>query len=259
MKRYAIIVAGGKGLRMNTGLPKQFIPINGKPVLMYTLEAFFRYDKNIDLIVVLPVSQQQYWRSICRQYKFVLPHKIADGGETRFHSVQNGLRQVPDVEESLIAVHDGVRPFVSRETISEAFKRAKKCGSAVPVIDSVDSVRQLTGEGGVALDRSTLKMVQTPQVFKNDILKKAYLQRYISSFTDDASVVEKCGYLISLTKGNRENIKITTSFDLCIAEALKSPQNTKAWNKIRRGNFEPSRYRAFKPFIFKQKFGLRKK
>jgi 2-C-methyl-D-erythritol 4-phosphate cytidylyltransferase len=219
MKKYAIIVAGGKGLRMNAELPKQFIPINGKPLLMLTLEAFFHYDNEIKVILVLPVPQQEYWHTICQQYGFTLLHQIANGGETRFHSVKNGLTLIPDAEESLIAIHDGVRPFVSQKTISEAFKCAEKYGSAVPTIDPVDSVRKLTDTGSIALDRTTLKMVQTPQVFKNSILKEAYLQEYTPSFTDDASVVEKCGHSIMLTEGNRENIKITTPFDLCIAEA----------------------------------------
>ena len=227
MKKYAIIVAGGKGLRMNTELPKQFIPINGKPLLMYTLEAFFRYDNELELILVLPVAQQEYWHTICKQYGFSVSHRIADGGETRFHSVKNGLMLIPDAEESLVAIHDGVRPFVSQKTISEAFKCAEKYGSAVPAINPVDSVRQLTGVGAglapalnTALDRTTLKMIQTPQIFKNSILKEAYLQEYTPSFTDDASVVEKCGHPIILTEGNRENIKITTPLDLQIAKIL---------------------------------------
>ncbi len=224
MKKYAIIVAGGKGLRMNAELPKQFIPVNGKPILMLTLEAFASYDNEIELILVLPVSQQEYWHKICKQYKFALPHRIADGGDTRFHSVKNGLELVPDTIESLIAVHDGVRPFVNINTIVVAFSCAEANGTAIPVTDPVDSVRELTDSGSVAVDRTKLKMVQTPQVFKNSILKKAYLQQYTSFFTDDASVVEKCGYPIMLTEGNRENIKITTPFDLLIAEALVNSQ-----------------------------------
>ena len=220
MKKYAIIVAGGKGLRMNAELPKQFIPVNGKPLLMYTLEAFFRYDSEIELILVLPAAQQEYWHSICRQYEFSLSHKIVDGGETRFHSVRNGLALVPDAPESLVAVHDGVRPFVSQKTISEAFDCAEKYGTAVPTIDPVDSVRMVTGASNTAADRTKLKMVQTPQIFKSEILKKAYIQEYTDSFTDDASVVEKCNYPITLTQGNRENIKITTPYDVLVAEAL---------------------------------------
>ncbi len=220
IKKYAIIVAGGKGLRMNAELPKQFIPVNGKPLLMLTMKAFFDYDNDIELILVLPDSQQEYWQSLCRQYEFTLAHTIANGGETRFHSVQNGLKLVPDAAESLVAIHDGVRPFVSRQTISKAFDCAGEYGSAIPAIDPVDSVRCLTTTGSEALDRTKLKMVQTPQIFKTSILKKAYLQPFSPSFTDDASVVEKCGHPICLTEGNRENIKITTPFDLLVAEAL---------------------------------------
>ena len=210
---------------MNAELPKQFIPVNGKPLLMYTLEAFYNYDNKIELILVLPVSHQAYWHSLCSEYKFTLFHKIADGGETRFHSVKNGLMLIPNTEESLVAIHDGVRPFASRETIFEAFDCAEKQGAAVPAVDSVDSVRQLANNGSTALDRTRLKMVQTPQVFKNSILKEAYLQEYSPAFTDDASVVEKHGYSIVLTEGNRENIKITTPFDLLVAEVVVKTAN----------------------------------
>jgi len=220
MKKYAIIVAGGKGLRMGTEIPKQFIPINGKPLLMLTLDVFARYCKAIELILVLPVSQQKYWNSLCEQYNFVLPHKIADGGETRFHSVKNGLALISDTDDVLVAIHDGVRPFVSTDTIAAAFEAAEKYGAAVPVIDPVDSMRELTDKGSQTADRTKFKMVQTPQIFKNTILKKAYLQEYDPSFTDDASVVEKCGYPVALTEGNRENIKITTPYDVLVAEAL---------------------------------------
>jgi len=218
---------------MNAEQPKQFIPINGKPLLMLTLEAFFRYDNDIELILVLPVSQQEYWHSLCREYEFTLSHTIADGGETRFHSVKNGLMLVPDTAiDSLVAIHDGVRPFVSQQTIFEAFGCAEKFGSAVPAIDAVDSVRQLTDTGSDALDRTKLKMVQTPQVFKTGILKNAYLQAFSPSFTDDASVVEKYGHPIRLTEGNRENIKITTPFDLLVAEVLVCAANKKKTKKM---------------------------
>ena len=220
MRKYAIIVAGGKGVRMGMEIPKQFVPVGGRPLLMFTLEAFVRYDEAIELILVLPVSQQEYWRSICRQNHFTLPHKIAGGGETRFHSVKNGLALIPDTDDVLIAIHDGVRPFVSRDTISAAFDAAEKYGAAVPVIDPVDSMRELTNKGSKTVDRTKLKMVQTPQIFKSEIIKKAYHQEYIPSFTDDASVVEKCGYPVVLTEGNRENIKITTPYDVLVAEAL---------------------------------------
>lgn len=220
MKKYAIIVAGGKGLRMNAELPKQFIPVNGTPVLMLTINAFYRYDKQIDIILVLPASQQAYWTTLCRQYAFSVPHRIANGGETRFHSVKNGLALIPDEEDALVAVHDGVRPFVSKKTIAEAFECAANYETAVPVVDPVDSVREVTENRNKAIDREKLKLVQTPQVFKNQVLKKAYFQKYCECFTDDAGVVESIGYQIMLTEGNRENIKITTPFDLILAEAI---------------------------------------
>jgi 2-C-methyl-D-erythritol 4-phosphate cytidylyltransferase len=219
MKKYAIIVAGGKGLRMNAELPKQFIPVGGKPVLMWTIEAFYQYNKTIEVILVLPVSHQEYWETLCRQYNFELPYIIADGGESRFHSVRSGLEKIDD-EEALVAVHDGVRPFAGKKTIADAFACAQKYDTAVPVIELTDSVRKVDESGNRAVDRDSLKLVQTPQVFKSTVLKNAYCQPYCPEFTDDASVVEKTGLQIMLTEGNKENIKITTPFDLKIAEIL---------------------------------------
>ena len=213
MRKFIIIVAGGKGLRMGTDIPKQFLPIGGKPVLMHTLEAFYRYDKNITMIVVLPESQQAYWNELCHNHHFVLPHKVACGGETRFHSVKNGLPLVDD-ENGLVGVHDGVRPFVSPEVIDNCYNSAMKFGSIVPVIDVVETVRKIDGnaEGGsVTVDRNLYKLVQTPQVFRHEILDEAYRKPYENAFTDDASVVEACGHSIHLVPGNRENIKITVS------------------------------------------------
>lgn len=222
MKKYAIIVAGGKGLRMNTEMPKQFIPVKGKPLLMRTIEAFVRYDEAIQIVLALPAAQMDYWNNLCKEYSFALASriKVAKGGETRFHSVNNALAVVPDGEEALVAVHDGVRPFVSTETIAAAFDQAARSGAAVPVIDAVDSIRQLTENGSVAKDRSAFKLVQTPQVFLTSVLKSAYKQEFSLLFTDDASVVEADGHPIVLTPGNRENMKITTPFDLKVAEVL---------------------------------------
>ncbi len=222
MKKYVIIVAGGKGLRMGGEVPKQFLPIKGKPVLMRTVEAFYQTDVRTGIILVLPKEQQDYWKKLCCQYEFHIPYTLADGGCTRFHSVQNGLKAVPDEEtDALIAVHDGVRPFVSPQVIQACFDEAARWGAVVPVLDMVDSVRQLSEDGGsIAVDRSRLKLVQTPQTFRNDILKKAYSQAFTELFTDDASVVEASGVSVALVVGNRENIKITTPFDLKIAEAL---------------------------------------
>lgn len=216
--KYALIVAGGKGLRMGTELPKQFLPIGGKPVLMRTLEAFYAYNSEIQLILVLPHSQQDYWKQLCREYHFSLPHTIADGGETRFHSVKNGLALVNT--SGLVGVHDGVRPFVSQEVISRCYDLAAEKRAVIPVIDVVETVRHLEGEGSVTVNRDDYKLVQTPQVFDAELLKQAYSQSYTPHFTDDASVVEAFGVPVVLTAGNRENIKITTPFDLKIATAL---------------------------------------
>lgn len=218
MKKYAIIVAGGKGLRMGTEVPKQFLPIGGKPVLMRTLEAFHAYDAAMDLIVVLPVDQQAYWDRLCHDQGFAVPHRVADGGATRFHSVRNGLALVGD--DGLVAVHDGVRPFVAREVIEACFREADLRGAVVPVTDVVETVRRVTPEGSVTVNRVDYKLVQTPQVFRTALLKSAYRQPYSERFTDDASVVEAMGVSVALVLGNRENIKITTPFDIRVAEAL---------------------------------------
>ena len=219
MKRYAIIVAGGKGLRMGGELPKQFIPIEGRPVLMRTLDTFHACDESIQIILVLPRDHQDYWRELCAQYQFAVPHRIADGGAIRFHSVQNGLSLV-DAPEALVAVHDGVRPFVSHEVISRCYAEAEAHGAVVPVIPVVETVRQLTGEGSVTVDRNAYRLVQTPQTFRATLLRRAYEQPYTDAFTDDASVVEALGEAVTLVDGNRENIKLTTPFDLIVAKAL---------------------------------------
>lgn len=219
MDKYIVIVAGGKGLRMGGDIPKQFIPVKGKPVLMRTLEAFYAYDNDIKIILVLPVAQQGYWKNLCVQYGFNLPYRIADGGETRFHSVRNGLALVET--DGLVGVHDGVRPFVSKEVIAACYDTAKDKQAVIPVIDIVETVRHLLdGDSSETVSRDRYKLVQTPQVFSVSLLKRAYAQEYVPSFTDDASVVEALGHPVFLVKGNRENIKLTTPFDLKIAEAL---------------------------------------
>ena len=215
---YALIVAGGKGLRMGTDIPKQFLPIGGKPVLMRTLEAFYAYNQAMQLIVVLPHSQQAYWARLCEEYHFPLPHRVADGGETRFHSVRNGLAWVET--PGRVGVHDGVRPFVSPEVIARCYALASTKKAVVPVIPVVETVRRLANGGSLTVNREEYRLVQTPQVFDVELLKKAYGQPYAPAFTDDASVVEALGVPVALTEGNRENIKITTPFDLRVAEAL---------------------------------------
>ena len=218
MKKYIIIVAGGKGLRMGGDIPKQFLPVCGKPVLMRTLEAFHAYDASMRLILVLPVSQQAYWRQLCEEYQFELAHEIANGGETRFHSVKNGLALVE--EEGLVGVHDGVRPFVSQEVINRCYEEAASLKAVIPVIGVVETVRHLTEEGSETVPRDQYKLVQTPQVFDVTLLRRAYQQEYTDLFTDDASVVEALGEKVYLVEGNRENIKLTTPFDLKLAELL---------------------------------------
>ena len=218
MKKHVIIVAGGKGLRMGGEIPKQFLPIGGKPVLMRTIEAFYAYDASIHVILVLPISQQSYWKELCNIYQFELPHEIANGGETRFHSVKNGLALVGG--EGIVGVHDGVRPFVSQEVIARCYSEAEAKHAVIPVIGVVETVRRLDGEDSVTVPRDKYKLVQTPQVFNVALLQEAYNQGFTDMFTDDASVVEALGERVHLVEGNRENIKLTTPFDLKLAEML---------------------------------------
>ncbi len=221
MERYAILVAGGKGLRMGGDIPKQFLPIGGKPVLMRTIEVFRQAYPDIHIILVLPASQQEHWQQLCREYAFGVPFRIADGGETRFHSVSNGLKLVPDDAEGIVGVHDGVRPFVSVETIRRCYDEAVERGAVVPVVSVVETVRQIREDGtSVTVPRDAYKLVQTPQAFRVSLLKEAYRQPYIPAFTDDASVVEALGKPVHLVEGNRENIKITTPADIRFADGL---------------------------------------
>lgn len=220
MKKHIIIVAGGKGLRMGGDIPKQFVPIGGKPVLMRTLEAFYTYDPAMQLILVLPVSQQAYWMELCNTYGFTLPHVVANGGETRFHSVKNGLAKIEG--DGWVGVHDGVRPFVSTEVIARCYEQVREKQAVIPVVDVVETLRRLTGAGSETVPRSAYKLVQTPQVFDVNLLRRAYQQPYTDAFTDDASVVEALGEQVYLVEGNRENIKLTTPSDLKMAEFLCS-------------------------------------
>jgi 2-C-methyl-D-erythritol 4-phosphate cytidylyltransferase len=220
MKRFAVIVAGGSGSRMKSDIPKQFLEIAGLPVLMHTISVFKEFDPAMQIILVLPASQIDYWKGLCTKYEFNIPHEIVEGGSTRFHSVKNGLAMI--TEEGVIGIHDGVRPFVSIETLRNTYTTAKEKGNAVPVIDAFESVRQTLGSSNKALDRTTIKLVQTPQVFRSGQLKKAFTLPYTDEFTDDASVAEAAGFKINLVEGNRENIKITTPFDLKTGEMLLS-------------------------------------
>lgn len=218
---YLIIVAGGQGLRMGSCIPKQFLPLNGLPVLMRTIKRFREYDSNLKMILVLPKNQQEYWADLCKNYHFTTAHVVADGGETRFQSVKNGLSLVPDDADGVIGVHDGVRPFASIEVIRRCFDMAKEAKAVVPVAPIVETVRLLEPEGGShTVPRDDYRLVQTPQTFDIALLKAAYAQEYQPAFTDDASVVEAYGQQVTLVDGNRENIKITTPYDLKIARVL---------------------------------------
>lgn len=220
MDKYIVIVAGGKGERMGSSLPKQFLPLaTGKPVLMHTIEAFYRYDPRVRIILVLPAELENPWKALRVKHNFSVPHRLAAGGETRFHSVKNGLSLLNDAT-AVVGVHDGVRPFVAREVIARCYDEAEKYGAVVPVIPLHETLRRMENNGSRTVDRDSYRLVQTPQVFHNSLLQQAYRQPFSEGFTDDASVVEAMGVAIRLTEGNRENIKITTPFDLKIASAL---------------------------------------
>ncbi len=217
MADYVIIVAGGKGLRMGGEVPKQFLPVGGIPVLMRTLMQFRCYSADLKIVLVLPRAQQGYWQSLCQQHQFNIPYQLADGGRTRFHSVQNGLALIPDDERGVVGVHDGVRPFVSIDVIRRCFEAARSQQAVIPVVPVVETLRHVT-EGNVF--RDDYRLVQTPQTFDIQLLKAANRQPYRETFTDDASVVEAFGHEVAMVEGNRENIKITTPFDIRLAEVL---------------------------------------
>lgn len=218
-KHTILIVAGGRGTRMGGPQPKQFLELAGRPVLMHTLEAFDHWDASARLIVVLPEDQIDTWKRLCEAHVFGRIHRVVAGGETRFHSVRNGLGAV--ASDGLIAVHDGVRPLVAPSVIAACFAAAADGGAAVPVVPVVESVREVDADGGSRpVDRTRLRVVQTPQVFRADVLRAAYCLPYDPRFTDDASVVEASGVAVRLVPGNRENIKLTTPMDLLLAEQL---------------------------------------
>ncbi|SNU04217.1 2-C-methyl-D-erythritol 4-phosphate cytidylyltransferase [Prevotellaceae bacterium MN60] len=214
---YIIIVAGGKGLRMGGDIPKQFLPIGGKPVLMRTIERFRAYSNNLQIILVLPEAQQDYWKQLCKEYAFDVDYMLTNGGETRFHSVQHGLALIPDDAQGVVGVHDGVRPFPSIEVIKNCYETAREKKAVIPVVPVVETLRHIT-DG--TKPRNEYRLVQTPQCFDIQLLKAANRQPYNEGFTDDASVVEAFGFENTLVEGNRENIKITTPYDIVVAEAI---------------------------------------
>jgi 2-C-methyl-D-erythritol 4-phosphate cytidylyltransferase len=217
MEKIVLIVAGGKGNRMSSTIPKQFMVIAGLPILMHTIKKFWFFENTMRIIVVLPEEHIKYWKKLCREYRFKIKHTIRKGGETRYHSVKSGLRGIKS--GYLVAIHDGVRPLVSRNTIKRCFAKAAKTGAAIPVIDTGESIRFVEGSHNRTADRTKYKIVQTPQVFKSELLIKAFRKPFKDTFTDDAAVVENIGHAISLVEGNPENIKITGRLDMVVAEA----------------------------------------
>jgi 2-C-methyl-D-erythritol 4-phosphate cytidylyltransferase len=218
MNLYVVIVAGGSGKRMGADIPKQFLELAGRPVLMHTIERFKSFNHLIEIITVLPENQLRFWIDLQKKHSFTVPHTLVKGGSNRFFSVRNGLKfvNIP----GLVAIHDGVRPFVSIDTIKRCFDTAEKLGNAIPAISPTESLRILNEQGSLPVNRLHVKQIQTPQVFSAALIKKAYLQEYSPEFSDDATVLEKTGEKINLIEGNRENIKITNPEDLIISVAL---------------------------------------
>jgi len=216
LNKYVIITGGGSGSRMQQVLPKQFLEINGVPILFYSIAAFYKYDASIQIIITLPADYIDYWQNLILKKKFNINHQIVPGGKSRFESVKNGLNLVE--EDSLIAIHDAVRPFISAEVIATSFLDAAICKSAIPVIPIVDSLRKVTSAGNTAINRNEIFAIQTPQTFESSALKEAYTVPESPQFTDDASVFEKNKNQIHLITGNPENIKITSPSDLVLAE-----------------------------------------
>ncbi|MDY2703075.1 MAG: 2-C-methyl-D-erythritol 4-phosphate cytidylyltransferase [Prevotella sp.] len=220
-KDYIIIVAGGKGQRMGSSVPKQFLLLCGKPVLMHTIEAFHSYSTSLEIILVLPEEQQTHWKELCEEYGFTTPHTVVSGGSTRFESSRNGISVIPDDADGVVGIHDGVRPLVSAAVIDRCYESARENYAAIPVMPLTDTLR-FVGESGCGRNvlRSDYVIVQTPQVFDIALAKRAFSLPYKESFTDDASVVEDLGCQVSVVEGCRENIKLTTPFDMKVAEAI---------------------------------------
>ncbi len=223
-KTYIILVAGGKGGRMESETPKQFHLVNGRPLVMLTFDAFAAFYGKAEFLLVLPEMEIGRWKHLCVQYDFSVPHRIVDGGPTRYHSVKNALVYVND--KSLVLIHDAVRPLVSSETITACLRVAGIHGTAIPVVPVTSSLRGVENGISQSADRDKFRLVQTPQVFRAGILKKAYLQSYRNSFTDDASIVERMGQSLHLVDGNTDNIKVTRPGDLGYVEAVLSARHT---------------------------------
>ena len=222
MKLFAIITAGGIGTRMGSTLPKQFLKLNGKPVLMHTIQKFYDFSEEVNIILTLPESYLSLWETLCQTYNFNIKHTIVIGGATRFESIKNALKTILENGKALVAVHDGARPLVSKELISNCFNTAIECKTAVLVIKLTDTLREHNGK---TLQRENYRLAQTPQVFDLKLLQKAYQQPYSNLFTDDASVVESMGITTKEVEGEVNNIKITTPLDMYIAEKISKTTN----------------------------------
>jgi 2-C-methyl-D-erythritol 4-phosphate cytidylyltransferase len=223
MKKFALIVAGGSGSRMRNEIPKQFIELAGKPIIMHTIQKFKDFDPEFEIVVVLSENLLKNWRNLCEKYRFEIKHNIALGGETRFNSVKNGLNAIK--EDGIVFIHDAVRPLVSVQTLKNCLVSVCEKGNALPVVPVTESIRMIDGDENKAVARSNFFLVQTPQTFELKTIKSAYEQEFSDTFTDDASVFEKMGWKIELVDGNRENIKITFPEDLVIASALLTGNN----------------------------------
>jgi len=220
VEKSIIITAGGIGKRMGGSLPKQFLPIQGRPLLFYTIERFHQYDPNIEILLTLPEDWRSYWENLCKEFSFSIPHQVISGGKERYHSIKLALAHSTG---KLVGVHDGVRPFVSIETIARCYEKAQLDGSAVPVMPIKESLRKLNDElKSESVDRSAYRSVQTPQVFERNILVSAYERNFHDAITDDASLVEENGTTIYLVEGNEENIKVTTPLDLSFCEFISN-------------------------------------
>jgi len=218
MKKYAIVVAGGTGNRMQGNVPKQFMLLRGKPVMLYPIEAFYAYDPAIQIILVVHADYLEYWDELIRNFEIPVPVQIATGGKTRFDSVKSGLNLIEG--DGIVAIHDAARPLIDADFVSALFTAATEHGSAIPAIPLNDTIRKIDGDISLQLDRSTLRAIQTPQVFSVLQLKQAYQQPYQPVFTDDASVLQSAGFQIFLTEGRADNIKITLQQDIALAEVL---------------------------------------
>ena len=218
MNKSVIIVAAGTGSRMNASIPKQFIELDGKPILMHTILRFYEYDPGIKIILVLSENEIETWNNLVKKYSFLIKHAIVKGGEKRFHSVKNGLRTIN--EKCIVAIHDGVRPLCTNSLIKRCFEEAEKKSNAVPAIPIYETIRKVEGEKNFLVTRENFKIIQTPQCFDSALLINAYQNSATENFTDDATVFESDGNKIHLVEGEKNNIKITIQEDLIIASTL---------------------------------------